>query len=410
VLSRRATRRPPPRASQRSRGRRRPACEHVDVSEEQKSAILPSEVAGTFVRQAELAELLAWWEERPSQPAVVTGRFGDGKSSVLEALGREVTGRLGDPHSVRFVSMGALRPMSAEQLIDGLPSNGRALIVLDDVDVASPRPLVEVVETVRMRAPQAAVAIAAQSADALPQGWIRVQLEPIDLEQTTAVVNGVAGAGRQADAAELLRASEGLPRLVRALADQLRDESLSDVLALLHDQHFAPVYPGPPQFPPSDRYPGTSQPVERELDVRVSDVSEELIRRLAARPELLYELTPRKFEELMAEIFERQGFEVRLTKQTRDGGYDLYLVQHTAAGSVLTLADMKRYRSDRKIGVGVVRELYGTVEKERASAGLLATTSFFTAGARQYQEELPFRLELKDYFDLVSLLRASERR
>ena len=110
----------------------------------------------------------------------------------------------------------------------------------------------------------------------------------------------------------------------------------------------------------------------------------------------------------MAEVFERQGFEVALTKQTRDGGYDLYLVQHTAAGRVLTLADMKRYRADRKVGVGLVRELLGTVEIENASAGLLATTSFFTDDAKMYQERLPLPVWSSTItFDLASLLRSS---
>ena len=370
--------------------------------------MVPPELPGTFVRQAELAELVGWWEDGASGPAVITGRFGDGKSSVLEALAGEVRRRLGDTHSVRIESMGDVRPVVAEQLITELPPSGRALVVLDDTDAAEPGLLLEVVETLRTHEPRVGIAVAAQRADTLPPAWIRIPLRPLDLTQAIAIVNAVAGPGHEADAVQLLHASHGLPRLVRVLAQPLRNEPLSDVLALLQDQHFAPVYPSPQLVPSSELYPGGAEPAARELDVRIRAVSDELIRRLAATPELLYELSPRTFEELMAGLFERQGFDVTLTKQTHDGGYDLYLVQHTAAGRVLTLADMKRYRPDRKVGVGVVRELYGTVEMEHASAGLLATTSFFTAGAREFQQKLPFRLELKDYFDLVSLLRASE--
>ncbi|MFL5860651.1 MAG: restriction endonuclease, partial [Solirubrobacteraceae bacterium] len=61
----------------------------------------------------------------------------------------------------------------------------------------------------------------------------------------------------------------------------------------------------------------------------------------------------------------------------------------------------------RNVGVGVVRQLYGVVEAKRASGGLLATTSFFSPDAKRFQEEIPFRLELKDYLDLVSMLQSA---
>ena len=74
----------------------------------------------------------------------------------------------------------------------------------------------------------------------------------------------------------------------------------------------------------------------------------------------------------MAELYAREGFEVTLTKRTRDGGVDLFLVRYTSFGQLLTLVDTKRYRHDRPVGVGVVRELYGVVESLNASAGVVA--------------------------------------
>lgn len=52
-----------------------------------------------------------------------------------------------------------------------------------------------------------------------------------------------------------------------------------------------------------------------------------------------------------------------------------------------------------------MRQLYGAVEGKKANAGLIATTSFFSPDAKRFQEELPFRLELKDYLDLQTMLR-----
>ena len=39
-------------------------------------------------------------------------------------------------------------------------------------------------------------------------------------------------------------------------------------------------------------------------------------------PELMRNLSPRKFEELVAELFSDMGYEVVLTPATRDGGFD----------------------------------------------------------------------------------------
>lgn len=151
--------------------------------------------------------------------------------------------------------------------------------------------------------------------------------------------------------------------------------------------------------------PLASVPHGREVEVRVEAVWDDLIRRLAKRPDLMQALGPRKFEELMAELYTRQGFEVELTPQTRDGGVDLYVVRYEPFGRMVTLVDAKRVRQDRKVGVGVVRQLYGVVEAQRAAAGVIATTSFFTPDAQRFSKDLGFRMFLQDYLDLQKMIR-----
>ncbi len=143
---------------------------------------------------------------------------------------------------------------------------------------------------------------------------------------------------------------------------------------------------------------------KQQLDARIAEVSRELLSRLAKNPELLYGLSSRRFEEVMAEIYGLHGFDVELTPATRDGGVDLYVVHHSALGRTLTIVDCKRYRRDRHIGVGMVRELLGTVVDKGASAGVLATTSFFSSGAQDFYAKYPFRLALHDFYDLERLL------
>ena len=38
---------------------------------------------------------------------------------------------------------------------------------------------------------------------------------------------------------------------------------------------------------------------------------------------ILYSISARKFEEIMAFLLQKKGFEVHLTKQTKDGGFDI---------------------------------------------------------------------------------------
>ena len=142
----------------------------------------------------------------------------------------------------------------------------------------------------------------------------------------------------------------------------------------------------------------------QELALRVGAVRSDLVERIRARPELMHQLTPRQFEEFVAGLYSRQGFDVELTPETRDGGVDLYVVKHTAWGRLVTLVDCKKYRPDRSIGVDLVRHLLGTINLHDASAGVLATTSRFTDGAREIQAQYPARIGLQDYFGLQTML------
>jgi HJR/Mrr/RecB family endonuclease len=91
----------------------------------------------------------------------------------------------------------------------------------------------------------------------------------------------------------------------------------------------------------------------------------------------------RKFEELIAGLFEGFGYEVELTAQTRDGGYDIVAVRR-AEMTTRSLIECKRYSSDNKVGVGVVRQLRGVVTSSDATNGIVATTATFTRDAQRF--------------------------
>ncbi|WP_295715795.1 restriction endonuclease [Mucilaginibacter sp.] len=123
---------------------------------------------------------------------------------------------------------------------------------------------------------------------------------------------------------------------------------------------------------------------------------------LKKQPSDLHKLTPREFETLLAELLADMGWEVELTKQTRDGGTDILAYLNTDIGRLLCLVEAKHYRPDRKIGVDLVRTLYGTLCDAQANSAMLVTSSTFTADAREFQQKHKYQLTLRDYADVVT--------
>ncbi|SFS82869.1 restriction endonuclease [Paenibacillus sp. 453mf] len=143
----------------------------------------------------------------------------------------------------------------------------------------------------------------------------------------------------------------------------------------------------------------------KEINLEVLDVNAQLIKYLAMYPELLREIDPRKFEEVVAEIFHKKGFTVTLTPRTRDGGKDIYAIQNGMFGRQLFVIECKRYSSTNKVGVELVRGIYGVKVAERATAAMLVTTSTFSKDAIDFASPLKYELSLKDYTDLKSWLK-----
>jgi hypothetical protein len=146
------------------------------------------------------------------------------------------------------------------------------------------------------------------------------------------------------------------------------------------------------------------KPTAGQIEV-VQDANEELIRVLAANPSLMYGLNPRKFEELVALLFEKRGFDVTLTPPSKDGGFDFFAKLSNPVTPFLIVGECKRYSPGRKVGVEVVRGLHSVTETQGAHQGLVITSSFFTAGAVEYQRVLGSKMGLKDYDDLVGWLK-----
>lgn len=111
-------------------------------------------------------------------------------------------------------------------------------------------------------------------------------------------------------------------------------------------------------------------------------------RRLAANvthsPALdaLNEMTWREFEMLVGEAFRLQGYQVvELGGDGPDGGVDLVLRKEREK----FLVQCKQWKATR-VGVQVVRELFGVMAAEGAAGGFVVTSGTFTAEATAFAE------------------------
>ena len=123
------------------------------------------------------------------------------------------------------------------------------------------------------------------------------------------------------------------------------------------------------------------------------------------RPMTIHQISPRRFEELVAFGLEKSGFdEVRLTPQTRDGGFDIEAFRYRPIRERL-LVECKRYAASRKVGRPTLDALLGVLHREKANQALLATTSSFSKEALGLLKDEQWRLQGMDLDDLLKFLR-----
>jgi restriction endonuclease Mrr len=125
---------------------------------------------------------------------------------------------------------------------------------------------------------------------------------------------------------------------------------------------------------------------------------------LAHYPHRIHDLTSRQFEELVADILKDFGFNVELTRATRDGGKDILAYISNQITSFLTFVECKKYAPHQKVGVDVVRQVYGVQRIYHAHKSLIVTTSTFTAPAIAEQKRIENEMSLKDYENIAQWL------
>lgn len=144
---------------------------------------------------------------------------------------------------------------------------------------------------------------------------------------------------------------------------------------------------------------------KNNIKIKISDIDDQLLYEISKKPQLLHNLSSYDFERIIAKIFEKKGFSVKITPQTRDGGKDIFIAKNDLC-SFLFYVECKKYASNRPVGIEVIQRLYGVISAEKATGGIIATTSYFAKPAKDYilEHQLENQLTLQDYNALVDIL------
>ncbi len=149
--------------------------------------------------------------------------------------------------------------------------------------------------------------------------------------------------------------------------------------------------------------PAELEPVRPVLEFNMVDprfIQEtDVLSTLDNRPNLM-ELTPSEFESLITNLFEKMGLETRLTQASRDGGVDCVAFDPRPIFGGKVVIQAKRYK--HTVGVSATRDLFGTMQNEGASKGILVTTSGFGKASFEFANGKP--IELLDGSNLLYLL------
>lgn len=134
-----------------------------------------------------------------------------------------------------------------------------------------------------------------------------------------------------------------------------------------------------------------------------------LINKIEASPTVLKDIPTttgwRIFEEIVAEVFRKFGYQVDLTKKTRDGGKDIIALRKDGDKVLERLLIECKHWKD-KIDVKPIRNLVGVAvtQDELPTGIILATTSSFTEDAKELRinPNISIELDLRDHNDVLS--------
>jgi restriction system protein len=149
--------------------------------------------------------------------------------------------------------------------------------------------------------------------------------------------------------------------------------------------------------------PAELLPVRPVLEFNMVDprfvAESDVLAEVDQRPNLM-DLSFTEFEVLIQNLFTKMGLEARQTRPSRDGGVDCVAWDPRPIFGGKVVIQAKRYKNT--VGVSAVRDLFGTLQNEGASKGILVTTSGYGQASFDFAHNKP--IELIDGSNLLYLL------
>ena len=146
-------------------------------------------------------------------------------------------------------------------------------------------------------------------------------------------------------------------------------------------------------FPADDLYPNDDlYPLEySQADLLIPDnrlkiarlsPSFALIAKLLEGGISLNNLTWREFEEFVADLLQKDGYNVELGPGRKDGGVDIIAIKELdPIGKVMSVWQAKKLKASNKVDLKVIRELSDARNESKASKGIIVTSTFLTSNA-----------------------------
>lgn len=330
---------------------------------------------------------------------LIVGPAGAGKTSLARVFANRFERQFSG--GVTFASASWVE--SAQHLVDRLmPATltGTALLILDDAEVFEDVELHHLSDAV-VRHPMLRLIVTARRRLSISEEFPTIELGGLSREEFQELLHlrhALAHGQPDEDLVDrLFKVAGG-----NALFAKLATTAVRDGVVASWQQLFEYIrgFRTPGVVGPDGRALSTTSSEYQQIIVDVSSTNASVLEVLKRNPELARSLPSRRFEEIVAELLIKQGYDIVLTPPSSDGGFDIYAARKERLGKFLYLVECKRYVPPNKVGVEIVRSLYGVVQTKRATAGAIVTTSFFTAGAEEFRREVQHQLHFHDYIAL----------
>ncbi len=156
-----------------------------------------------------------------------------------------------------------------------------------------------------------------------------------------------------------------------------------DPVASIKRHFFAAISPHPEELKEVEPV----MPFSR-ADPRVIEAID-VISTLDQRPNLL-ELTPKEFESFVQNLFTKMGYETDQFRSSGDGGIDCMAYKRDPVAPMKIAVQAKLYT--KTVQPTHVRDLFGTMQHEGATLGIMITTSGYGPGSEEFANGKPLHL------------------